>query len=61
MEKVSIIEVKDMNGTIMEKVYNNRLNDQVTINTNRWKPGIYISTLVVDGKPLESCKFTVIN
>lgn len=61
IEKEGSIEVKDVNGLVIKKVQINRLQDQVTLTTQYWKPGMYIATLIIDGKSVESCKFTLVN
>lgn len=60
IEKGGIIEVKDVNGHLLNKIQVERLQDQVTVKTTSWKPGLYIATLKVNGKLIESCKFTLI-
>jgi len=61
IEKDGIIEVKDVNGIVVKQVKIERLQDQVTVSTQNWKPGLYIITLKIGGKSIESCKFTLIN
>jgi len=60
IEKDGIIEVKDVNGIIIKQVSINRLQDQITVNTEGWKPGMYIATLKVNGQLKESVKFTLV-
>ena len=61
LEKNGIIEVKNVNGIVVNQVKTERLQDQVTVKTQNWKSGLYIATLKVEGKLVESCKFTLIN
>lgn len=57
----AVIEVHDMNGN---KHYSKPLsnkNDQLVIDTRNFRSGIYICTLKIDKKLLESEKFTIID
>jgi len=49
-----------VNGLLLNKIQIERLQDQVTVKTQNWKPGLYIASLKVDGKFIESCKFMLI-
>jgi len=60
IERDGIIEVKDVNGIVVKQVRIERVQDQVTISAQNWKPGMYIATLKIDGKQVESCKFTLV-
>ncbi len=60
MEKDGTIEIKDVNGITIKKVYINILEDQVIVGTHDWKPGVYIASLIIDGISIESCKFTLV-
>ncbi|MCF8368977.1 MAG: T9SS type A sorting domain-containing protein [Bacteroidales bacterium] len=62
MEKESdgIIEIKDVNGILVETVIINKVQDQVTVKTEGWKPGMYIATINIIGNSIESIKFTLV-
>lgn len=61
MENKGVIEIKNVNGITVKLVDVNRLQDQVTIITQDWKPGTYIATIKINGKSIESTKFTLVN
>ncbi|MCB2219587.1 MAG: T9SS type A sorting domain-containing protein [Bacteroidetes bacterium] len=60
IEKTGIIDIRDINGVVIEQVVTNKLQDQVTFLTHDWKPGSYIATLKIGGRLMESCKFTLL-
>lgn len=60
MENTGVVEIKDVNGITMMDIRVSKLDNQVTVDTQNWKPGFYIASLFVDGKSVESCKFTLI-
>lgn len=60
LEKNGIIEILDVNGIIVKLIKINKLENQVTVNTQDWKPGLYIATLIIEGMSIESYKFTLI-
>jgi len=35
--------------------------DEITIDTRSWKPGLYVVTILQNGKLIESSKFTLID
>ncbi|GAB4324949.1 MAG: hypothetical protein Kow00127_17630 [Bacteroidales bacterium] len=39
----------------------NGLKDRFTVDTRNWKAGVFIATLKIDGKLVESFKFTIID
>ena len=49
-----------MQGITIEVIEISNQIDQVVINTQDWKTGIYIATLKIDGKSKESIKFTIV-
>jgi hypothetical protein len=59
IKKEGLVEIRNVNGIAVESIVINRLEDQVTVNTQNWKPGLYIATLIVDGNSVESFKFTL--
>lgn len=40
--------------------HTNELQNQVTVITQNWKPGVYIANLFIDGSLVESVKFTLV-
>ncbi|MEZ5196323.1 MAG: T9SS type A sorting domain-containing protein [Bacteroidales bacterium] len=54
------IRITDLNGKTVKMIgiYNNK--DQIVVDTQNWKPGIYISALELNGIPVESVKFTIL-
>ena len=58
--KVSII-VSDLRGTTSETRNTTERQDQLTLITRDWVPGVYVASLKVNGKLIESVKFTVVN
>ncbi|MBE9492321.1 MAG: T9SS type A sorting domain-containing protein, partial [Bacteroidetes bacterium] len=54
------IEIKDVAGRPIHTVTTTGKQDQVTVVTKDWKPGIYIATLKLNGKSTESVKFTLV-
>ncbi len=61
MEKPGyVIRITDLNGKTIKTVSINNRQDQIVIDTQNWKPGIYISTLEKRGNPVESVKFTIL-
>jgi hypothetical protein len=60
-ETAASIEINDLTGSLKYLLNITNRQDQVTVNTQDWKPGIYIVTLKINGKPVESIKFTITN
>jgi len=54
------LEIKDVNGKTIRSINTSQKQDQVTVTTEDWKPGLYIATLKIDGKSIESVKFTLV-
>jgi len=59
-EQEGIIEVHDITGKTIQIINMTEIQDQITVVTQDWKQGIYIATIKVDGKSIESVKFTVV-
>lgn len=49
-----------MTGKTIQTLATSGKQDQITVVTENWKPGVYIATLFVDGKSKESVKFTLL-
>ncbi len=60
-EAAAKIEINDITGDL--KYSKNTLNrqDQISIDTRSWKAGVYITSLKINGKLVESVKFTIID
>lgn len=54
------IRITDLNGKTIKTIDINNQIDQVIIDTQNWKPGVYIGTLELNGNPTESVKFTIL-
>jgi len=60
-ETHGMIEIRDVSGRLMESIAFNGMQDQVTLTTRGWTPGVYVLSLVVKDKVIESTKFTLVN
>ena len=56
----SVVEVTNMNGSIVKSITIANQQDQVVVDTRSWKTGVYIATLKANGNPVESIKFTIV-
>jgi len=54
------IHIQDVKGNTIHSLDIMNQQDQVTVITHDWKPGLYIAGLYVNGKLIESTKFTVL-
>ncbi len=61
MQTDAKIEIYDISGNLKYAQDLTELKDQFTVDTRNWKPGIYITSLKVNGKLVESDKFTIID
>ncbi|MDP2724354.1 MAG: hypothetical protein Q8O72_16505 [Bacteroidales bacterium] len=57
--KASII-VSDLRGTTIDTRNTTGRQDQLTLLTRDWVPGVYVASLKLNGKLIESVKFTVV-
>jgi len=60
MEAEAEIEISDLNGRLVRTINTSGIQDQLTLITEGWKPGVYIASLRLDGKTTESVKFTLV-
>ncbi|MBN2175054.1 MAG: T9SS type A sorting domain-containing protein, partial [Bacteroidales bacterium] len=61
-EKIATtIDITDITGNLKDRLNTTNRQDQLTVNIQDWKPGIYIATLKINSKPVESVKFTIVN
>ena len=61
METKGSIEIQDVTGKTIKTIHTHSKQDQITVVTQDWKPGVYIATFKIDGKTTESVKFTLVN
>ena len=54
------IHIQDVKGNTIQSLNTKNQHDQITVITHNWMPGIYIASLSVNGKIVESNKFTVL-
>lgn len=55
----AVIKIQDFKGNIIQSFETRNQQDQITILTHDWKPGIYSANLYFKGKEIESSGFTV--
>jgi hypothetical protein len=53
------IEIKDLMGRTVQTLTTTGKQDQITVVTENWQAGTYIATLLIEGKLIESCKFSI--
>jgi hypothetical protein len=54
------VTIMDLRGVTIESRSNSGQQDQLTLITREWNPGVYVASLIVEGKVIESVKFTVV-
>ncbi len=54
------VTIKDLRGVTIESRSTSGQQDQLTLLTREWNPGVYVASLIVEGKLIESVKFTVV-
>jgi hypothetical protein len=54
------IEIRDVTGKTVKTLTTTGKQDQITVVTENWLPGVYIVTLFIDGKSKESVKLTLV-
>ena len=60
-EAPASISIQNMSGLTFKTLTTKRQQDQTILITLDWMPGIYIAGLKVNGKLMESVKFTIID
>ena len=55
----AVIKIQDFEGNIIQSYETRNQQDQITVFTRDWIPGIYSTNLYLNGKVLESSGFTV--
>ncbi|MBN1339245.1 MAG: T9SS type A sorting domain-containing protein, partial [Bacteroidales bacterium] len=58
-EANTTILISDMKGNLKHSAAITNRQDQLTVDTRHWQAGIYIATLKIKGKLIESVKFTI--
>jgi len=53
------IHIQDVNGNTIQSFETGNQQDQITVLTRDWVSGLYIAGLYVNGRLIESAKFTV--
>ena len=59
-ETEGMIEVRDVSGILMKSILVKGMNNQLTVTTRTWNAGVYMLSLVVNGKVIETTKFTLV-
>jgi hypothetical protein len=58
-EGVAGIEVRSQQGQLIYAGQTGSMQDELTLDTRGWKPGLYVVSLLRNGKLIESTKFTL--
>ena len=59
-ETKGMIEIRDISGKPVQSIPFNGIQDQVTVTTRGWIAGVYVISLVVNDKVIETVKFTLL-
>jgi len=59
-ESEGMIEIRDMSGKPVQRIPFSGMQDQVTVVTTSWEPGIYTISLTAVGETMETLKFTLV-
>jgi len=59
-ETKGIIEIRDISGKPVQSIPFDGIQDQVTVITHGWTTGVYVLSLVVNDKVIETTKFTLV-
>ena len=60
IEKPCFIDITNLSSNLITTIQLFYNHDQEVVDTRMWKTGLYIATLKVNGKPVESTKFSII-
>lgn len=60
-EQEGMIEIQNITGRTIHSISITEIQNQITVITQDWNPGIYIVSLKIKGKLIESTKFTLID
>lgn len=58
-ENVAGIEIRSQQGQLVYAGQTGSMQDELTLDTRNWKPGLYVVSLLPGGKLIESTKFTL--
>lgn len=58
-EGVAGIEIRSQQGQLVYAGQTGSMQDELTLDTRNWKPGLYVVSLLPGGKLIESTKFTL--
>ncbi len=61
IEGEAIINIIDLNGNLKKEIHIISLMGQEIIKTDKWVPGVYIASIIVNNKKLQSLKFSIVN
>jgi hypothetical protein len=61
MESDAVIEMNNLSGKLMHTERLRNKTDEIVIDTRSWNTGVYIATLKIEGKMIESVKFTIVD
>ena len=59
-ETEGMIEVRDVSGKLMKSAPVKGMTDQLTVTTRTWNAGVYVLSLIVNNKVIETVKFTLV-
>jgi len=59
-ETKGMIEIRDISGKPVQSIPFDGIQDQVTLTTHGWSTGVYVLSLVVNDKVIETTKFTLV-
>jgi len=55
-----MIEIRDITGKPVQSIPFNGIQDQLTVTTRTWNAGVYVLSLIVNDKVIETTKFTLV-
>jgi Papain family cysteine protease/Secretion system C-terminal sorting domain len=61
MDGSGYVSITDLNGKPVTGIHLSNVHDQKVLDTKNWKAGIYIATLKIGDKKIESVKFSITN
>jgi len=59
-ETKGMIEIRDITGKPVQSIPFNGIQDQLTVTTRTWNAGVYVLSLIVNDKVIETTKFTLV-
>ncbi len=61
LDTEATVEIFDMNGNVKYEKCISGKQDALTVDTGKWKAGVFLAILKINGKTIENVKFTVVN